>query len=115
MSEPTTIERLERLLNQEREALLKGDFNRIESLVEEKQDLVKQLREHDARRETLLPLRAGLRRNQELFDQALAGIRNVAARLGDLSRARKSTQTYDSLGRKKSIQAPEKRKLERKA
>lgn len=115
MTDTTIAQRLEQLLTAERAALLDGDFDRIGLLIEEKQKLVDELKGKPEMLATLVPLRAGLRRNQELFDQALAGIRNVAARLGDLNRARKSINTYDAQGRKHSIEPTQTRKLERRA
>ncbi|MBP0483354.1 flagellar protein FlgN [Sagittula salina] len=107
--------KLAALVEAERAALLAGDFERISALIAEKQALVAELRDTPDAASILAPLREGLRRNQELFDQALAGIRNVAARLGDLRRTRKSTVTYDRQGRKLSIDAPEIRTLEKRA
>jgi len=115
MTESTLAERLEALIAAEREALLEGDFDRITELMDEKRSLVNGLVAEETKPEQLTPLRNGLRRNQELFDQALAGLRNVAARLGDLNRARKSMDTYDSFGRKHRIDAPQAKKLERRA
>ncbi len=115
MVDESLEKRLETLISAERDALLAGDFDRISELVDEKQDLVQGLEASSASTEHLSPLRDGLRRNQELFDQALAGLRNVAARLGDMNRARKSINTYDALGRKQSIDAPQVKRLERRA
>ncbi|MCT4557792.1 MAG: flagellar protein FlgN [Pelagimonas sp.] len=107
--------RLETLIDEERNALIKGDFDRISELMEEKQALASDLERHRFSPNELAPLKRGMRRNQELFDQALAGIRNVAARLGDLSRARRSMDTYDSEGRKYTIEAPTDHRLEKRA
>lgn len=112
---PNLSERLQHLLDAERAALLAGDFDRIAELMEEKQVFVKELEDNPIRNEELAPLRDGLRRNQELFDQALAGIRNVAARLGDLNRVRRSMDTYDAQGRRHTIDTRDSKKLERRA
>ena len=115
MTGTNLTERLDALLNAEREALMVGDFERISSLLEQKEALVDELRSTGTTAEALTPLRTRLRRNQELFDQALAGIRNVAARLGDLNRVRKSVETYDSKGKKQMISGTATRTLERRA
>ena len=115
MTEDNIATRLAHLLEVERTALLEGDFEKVAELIEQKQKIISELRECPVAVGTLSPLRASLRRNQELFDHALAGIRNVAARLGDLNRARKSISTYDATGRKKSIAAPQAHKLEKRA
>ena len=111
----TTTTRLAALLESERTALLEGDFDRIADLMEEKSALLAELEGKPLDAEEVAPLRDGLRRNQELFDHALAGLRNVAARLGDLNRVRKSMDTYDAQGRRTTIDAPAARTLERRA
>lgn len=110
-----TMERLGALLVAERTALLEGDFDRIAELMEEKATLVADLEGRALNAEAVAPLRDGLRRNQELFDHALAGLRNVATRLGDLNRIRKSMDTYDAQGRRNTIDAPSTPTLERRA
>ena len=115
MTDSDTIDRLRSLIEAEREALLCGDFDRIETLLEEKEALATGLGDSIGDDETLAPLRAGLRRNQELFDHALAGLRNVANRLGHLNALRKSLDTYDEFGRRMTIDAPGEHKLERRA
>ncbi|WP_418592541.1 flagellar protein FlgN [Ponticoccus sp. (in: a-proteobacteria)] len=111
----SAMDRLAALLDAERTALLEGDFDRIADLLEEKATLVADLDAGPLNAETVAPLRDGLRRNQVLFDHALAGLRNVAARLGDLNRIRKSMDTYDAQGRRNTIDAPSIRTLERRA
>lgn len=115
MTDITLTEQLDLLLQAERAALLAGDFDQIAELLEIKEALTADLSEQNISREELAPLHDGMRRNQELFDQALAGIRNVASRLGDLQRIRKSMDTYDALGRRMTIDAPKINKLERRA
>lgn len=115
MTDLTLTDQLEALLQAERIALLDGDLDRIAELMDEKQELIDGIDQSGIPGEELVPLRDGLRRNQELFDQALAGIRNVATRLGDLQRLRRSMHTYDSSGNRTTIEAPQENKLERRA
>lgn len=115
MTDVMMTEQLQGILIAERDALKAGDFDRIAELFEEKQALVERLSGSDTDRAHLEPLRNGLRRNQELFDQALAGLRNVASRLGDMNRVRRVLNTYDAQGRSQTIDAPTERKLERRA
>lgn len=115
MTDNQLTNRLETLLRSEREALLTGDFDALSDLLQEKQDLAKALADSPLEAEDVAPLRDGLRRNQELFDQAMAGIRNVAARLGDLQRVRKATDTYDAQGRRQTISAQQSKRLEKRA
>lgn len=115
MTDQTLTNRLKSLLEAERKALLEGDFDRLADLLTEKQGLADDLENAPLRAEEVAPIRDGLRRNQELFDQALAGLRNVAARIGDLNRVRKATDTYDAKGRRQTIDAPASKRLERRA
>lgn len=111
----TVAQRLGSLLEMERNALLEGDFDQIAVLLEEKETLIGALEEDPVQVDQLAPLHLGLRRNQELFDQALAGIRNVAARLGDLNRVRRSMNTYDAQGRSRTIEATGAIRMEKRA
>lgn len=115
MTDIAIADRLRTLITAEREALLSGDFDRLSELLEEKQRLADALAETPSLPGDLAPLRDGLRRNQELFDHAMAGLRNVAARLGDLNRARRATDTYDAKGKRQTIDAPSANRLERRA
>lgn len=113
MTDAQDLDRLSSLIDEERQALIDGDFERIADLLEEKEALVTGLQGADPR--VLEPVQSGLRRNQELFDQALAGLRNVANKLGHASRLRKSMTTYDASGQRQSIDAPRINRLEKRA
>lgn len=115
MTDTVLADRLQDLLDREKAALLNGDFDSLSALLEEKQSLAQALSGEPLKPNEVAPLRDGLRRNQELFDQAMAGVRNVAARLGDLNRVRRATSTYDAKGQKQTIDAPAQRRLERRA
>ncbi|WP_417723144.1 flagellar protein FlgN [Salipiger sp.] len=109
-------EALSNLLDLERQALLVGDLKTIGILLEEKSVLVGQLANQNADSgDGLQPVQAKLKRNQELFDQALAGIRNVADRLGILREIRRSMNVYDAQGRREVIAELQERRLEKKA
>ncbi|SNS11346.1 hypothetical protein [Antarctobacter heliothermus] len=115
MTDQPIAERLKSLLESERAALLEGNFDRLSDLMEEKQALAEALAHRPLATGDVSPLREGLRRNQELFDHAMAGIRNVATRIGDLNRARRATDTYDAHGKRQTIDAPATKRLERRA
>ncbi len=115
MTEQTLKLKLQTLLDAEREALLSGNFDRLTELMQEKQVLAAELAEQPLDKGDVAPLRDGLRRNQELFDHALAGIRNVAARLGDLNKVRRATDTYDAKGQRQTIEGASAARLERRA
>lgn len=115
MTDLPIAQRLKALLDAERIALLAGDFDQLADLMQEKQALAEALADRPLAASDVAPIRDGLRRNQELFDQAMAGIRNVAARIGDLNRARRATDTYDAHGQRQTINAPASNRLERRA
>lgn len=115
MTEVETKERLEALISEEREALINGDFEKIAELMEEKEEMTQDLSDLRLPAGELAPIKNGLRRNQELFDEALKGIRRVSARLVELQTVRKSINTYDALGRGFSIDVPSPNKLEKRA
>ena len=115
MTKNDLVQQLDTLITEEHESLVEGDCDKIEGILTRKEDLISELDKHPVEADELEPLRARLRRNHELFDEVLAGLRNVAARLGELNRARKTIHTYDSFGRKQSIDAAQNKQLEKRA
>ena len=107
---------LDGLLEEEREALLTGALDRIEDVMQRKSALIDTLTEMEMQDpDAISALQTKLGRNQVLYDQALAGIRNVAGRLSALRHLRKTLETYDQHGRKSSLVTAEENRLERRA
>lgn len=107
---------LDALLDRERIALMDGALDDIGPIMDKKTELIDALSAcapDDSK--TLQPIQMKLRRNQELFDHALAGIRNVAERLGALRRIRTSMDVYNSSGQRATICEPEEKSMERRA
>ncbi|MDO6586260.1 flagellar protein FlgN [Salipiger sp. 1_MG-2023] len=95
---------LDALLEEERKALLQGDLDMIGVLLEHKATLISELDDASPdEADAIRPVQLKLRRNQDLFDQALAGIRNVANRLGEMRQVRRSIDVYDAKGHRSSI------------
>ncbi len=92
------IERLNSLLDEERAALLKGDFKQISSLLHKKEALLEQLSEKENRLNLDAPMMAKLRRNLTLYDEALAGLRSVAERIGTTAQSRIELRYYGQDG-----------------
>lgn len=109
------IQQLDRILEEEREALLRGDLSQIMALVSEKERLVDALNAIATTTRDLRGVRGKLSRNQALLDGALQGIRTVAARLAAHRRIRRSLDTYDQNGRKHSIPGEIAHHLEKRA
>jgi len=110
------INKLDDILDAERQALLDGDLDQLVHHLSNKEallDEISTIEVHDA--EPMSSVQEKLRRNQVLLDGALQGIRRAAARMSAMRRVRKSLETYDEDGRKKIIEGQVTRKVERRA
>ncbi|MEL6523354.1 MAG: hypothetical protein AAFQ66_20440 [Pseudomonadota bacterium] len=109
-------EAAEVLLDQEREALVGSDFNRLEKLLNIKEDLFAALesdRDH-LTAEDLSRLRRATARNQRLQAATIRGLRSVIERLDARKRAAAHLDTYTAQGNKCDLVSP-RSQLERKA
>lgn len=107
------VDALDDLLERERAALLTGDIDQINRLVAEKERLIEQLGGQDSL--ALGELRDKALRNQALIDSALQGIRDVATRLQTLRQVRRSLETYDANGNRRSIEGHVTPRVEKRA
>ncbi|HCP81627.1 MAG TPA: hypothetical protein DIT67_08550 [Octadecabacter sp.] len=99
------VERLARLLEVERLALLDGDFDAVSGLVAEKEVLSSQFNEANAAELRLLS--SALARNSSLFAAAREGVTTVVTTLRQQHAARTSLLSYDSSGKATQISQPE--------
>ncbi|MFK7877852.1 MAG: flagellar export chaperone FlgN [Paracoccaceae bacterium] len=117
--EPNDIEfirRLDQLLDAERDALVQGDVEILNGIVQEKTELIDKLSEIELQAsENLQPVNDKVRRNQAMLEQALQGIRSVAKRLSELRETRSSFDTYNQMGQKSSIESENKQTVEKRA
>lgn len=112
----TDIDALDDLLDAERRALLEGNLDDIARLHHRKEQLIDGLNNWGGEdTANLASLNAKLQRNQALLDTALNGIRSVARRLAAIRRVRQSLDTYDSAGRKNTVETRIDRSLEKRA
>ena len=113
--ETDDIVALERMLHDERDALLKGDLEAIAALRPVKEDLLDRLqsREEGISRETYKSLSALAARNQVLLLHAARGIAAVRRRLQEVREAQTGGTGYDRTGRK--IVGHQSSQLEKKA
>jgi hypothetical protein len=109
------LQKLEALLTSERKALISGDLEAVETVVEEKRRLVDQIDLDHVAPDALSPVRESIRRNNVLFDQALAGIRQAVSRLGALHAAAKTLDTYDAHGQRLRLSDDRKHRVEKRA
>lgn len=111
-----TISALDSILDDERRALLNGDLELISSLLKEKETLIETLNaQEETDRAELENLNDKVKRNQDLLNSALEGIRTVARRLATMRRIRGSLDTYDAQGRKKTVDLQTSRSVEKRA
>ncbi|MEM6481212.1 MAG: hypothetical protein AAF922_00300 [Pseudomonadota bacterium] len=107
---------LDSVLEKERQVLLKGDVDSIGDILNEKEALIDALTEMDRHDiQNVQGLKEKFARNQTLLDGALHGIRRTAARLAAIRQVRRSLETYDEKGQKRTIEGHVERKLERRA
>ena len=103
------------LLEEERAALIAGDLSRIGAILERKEALCARLTELGPEAGTLAPLQDRLHQNSALNDAALAGIRRVVERHNTMQEIRKSLDTYDARGKRRSISETVQHRLEKRA
>ena len=112
----TAIADLDRLLEEERAALLGGNLPALDEMLERKSVLIETLaREAAGAPEALEPLQIKLRRNRELFEQALAGLRAVSDRLQTLREVHEGGGTYDVSGQRRRIEKAARHRLEKRS
>lgn len=97
----TSVEKLAKLLDAERDALLAGDFESVAALIPEKEALA--ARFHDAKSADLKLLSATLMRNSVLLAAAKEGVASVVTTLNQQRAARAGLSSYDSAGRATQI------------
>ena len=111
-----TIDALDDLLDQERLALLSGDFQKISEIHERKTGLIDDLAQLEIEdREQLVLLNDKVQRNQAMLNSAVEGIRAVARRLTAVRRIKDSLETYDATGQRTSHDVKTDRSLEKRA
>lgn len=110
------FQELDSLLEVERAALLSGDLEQIGVLMLEKERLIEELSIiEELESGHLHTLTGKMKRNQDLLDSALEGIRAVAGRLAALRRVRNTLDTYDSNGEKHAIHVAKDGVVEKRA
>ncbi len=110
------IDKLDKLLETERAALLAGDLETIGRLLEQKEQLIDHLNMIAPQNQRALAgLHDKVTRNQALLDGALQGIRKVAARMAAIRRIRRSLETYDESGQRQTIEGEVLHRVEKRA
>lgn len=110
------INALDELLETERQHLLSGNLEALSALLARKEDLIDAMNAMDpSKADVLFETHRKVVRNQALLSSALEGIRAVADRVASLRQVRKSLETYDETGRKKTFQTRTDTSVEKRA
>lgn len=110
------IDKLDALLDRERQALVEGDLELLGRMLLQKQELIESINTMGAVEQGHLALvHDKATRNQELLNSAMEGIRAVANRIADLRRVRQGLETYDQTGRKTRFETQRTTSVEKRA
>lgn len=98
-------EELSELLDAEREALLKGNLDKLNELLVPKEALIEAMNAVPQTDLTSMQMLDNkVKRNQLLLDGALEGIRAVAGRMAQLREVKGALETYGADGKRRDIQ-----------
>ncbi|KPP89289.1 MAG: FlgN protein [Rhodobacteraceae bacterium HLUCCA08] len=104
MSQSRLVDRIERIIARERDALLSGDYASLSDLAAEKLELGDRLEALGADGTAQLKaLAAALNRNERLLARAVDGVREAGDRLRQQAEARNALQTYGRDGKGSTI------------
>lgn len=110
------FDQLDDLLEKEHDAMLAGDLDCIARLVDQKETLIGQLTQLEQSDELpVATLQNKLQHNHALLENALQGIRRAASRMAAIRRVRRSLETYDEAGQKRTIDGEVVHQVERRA
>ncbi len=93
----------ERLLDDERDVILSGQFDRLEGLAEGKFEALAQLPDWHLSEERLAALATRVTRNQSLLDASIRGIKAAQVRIESVIGAAGHLSTYDRNGQKSDL------------
>lgn len=103
-----------RLLDEERTALLRGDYVDLDRIAPAKQKLLAKLPEQTMSDKSMARVAHAVRRNQSLLAAAIDGMRAAKGRMQGLRQQRSSFSTYDQSGKRLMV-AAQPSVIERKA
>lgn len=109
-----SVRKLDALLDAERAALLEGRLENVGSMLEEKSRLIAAL-DGPGDREELDQLSGKVRRNQQLLEGSLEGVRRVTERLEALRRVRDRFDTYGPDGKRRVVNGEQRSSVEKRA
>ena len=108
------ISKLTRLLEEERAALLSGQFSKLQELMERKEEAVEEIRELSVHSEFVNQIKLLAERNERLIDATLSGLRDASSKLSKINISRKTVSTYDRYGHAQFLQIQDKFDLDKR-
>lgn len=92
-----------KLLDEERAALLRGDYADLDRLAPSKQKLLARIGESALSEQNMQRVAHAVRRNQSLLAAAIDGMRAAKGRIDGMRQQRSSFSTYDKSGHRQLI------------
>lgn len=110
------INTLDQVLEAERAALISGKLELLKDMAEQKEALIGALNSAEIDDDVPIKrLELKVKRNQDLLNNALEGIRKVARRMAAFRRVQASLETYDRNGKKRVVEVAPIVSVERRA
>ena len=108
------LDRLHRILSDERQAFISGDYAALAGIADEKERLLRDLQHRQPSPQSLRALRQTMEHNQRLAEAALKGAQAAKARIGAVLQVHAGLTTYDPDG-KVAMRGADITTIERKA
>lgn len=105
---PSRLDRVLRLLDEERKVLLGGPLSELPGLVARREALVAELAGQEAQLPAafLAAVKAKAERNRRLIEASIAGVKSAAAQIADIDAALGSLRTYSAEGTSVEVAGP---------
>ncbi|MFW2589579.1 hypothetical protein [Sagittula sp. SSi028] len=92
------LKKLRQLVELEHQALIRGEFEKLCDIHQEKQSFLSALSLTNEDAEVIEEVREKMKRNHILFNESLAGMRAVISRMQLKTSTARTTNTYDARG-----------------
>lgn len=93
--------KFEQLLKEERQAILRGDFEHVAQLGRAKEKSLQRLIDAELPDADIAPVKVALQQNQTLIDAALKGVRDAIGTLREIRTLHENFASYSALGTRK--------------
>lgn len=95
------LAKFEQLLKEERQALLRGDFEHVTRLGRVKEKTLQRLIDAQLPKADVVPILISLQQNHSLIDAALKGVRDAIGTLREIRTLHENFASYSALGTRK--------------